>query len=109
MNASAGSVHPFPPGASALLEAERDLPIFQRFQAVVGEGNPVDIGSEVSEDLGAGTGRFAVGDPILLPDLGRHGSTETSGGQRRFELATEEPGERADGHKPGRRAGREPL
>ena len=98
-----------PPSAAALLEAERDMPVFKRFQAVGGEGNPVDRGSEGSEDLGAGTGRLAVGDPILVPDLGRHGSTETSGGQRRFARATEEPGERADGHKPGRRAGREPL
>lgn len=95
----------FPPGAAALREAERDVPVCKRFQAVVGEGNPGDIRSEVGEDLGAGPSRLAGGHPIFLPDLGRHGIAEASGGQCRFALATEEPGERADGYEPGRRAG----
>jgi hypothetical protein len=100
-----GQRQTFPPSAVPLLEAERDVPVFQRFEAVVGEGNPVEIGSEVGEGLGAGTGRLAVGHPGLVPDLGRHGIAEASGGQCHFELATEEPGERADGYEPGRRAG----
>ena len=104
-----GERQPFPPSAAALLEAERDMPVFTRFQAVVGQGNPVDVGGEVGEHLRAGARRLAVGHPILVPNLGWHGIAEAGGGQRRFELTPEEPGERADGHEPGCRTGCEPL
>jgi hypothetical protein len=98
-----------PPGAAALLDAERDVPIFERFQAVVGEGNPVDRGGEGCKDRGAGPCRLTGGHPILVPGLGRHRLAEASGGQRRFARAPEEPGARADRHEPGRTAGGEPL
>ena len=99
----------FPPGAAPLREAESDVPVFQGFQAVGGEGNPVEIGSEGGEDLHAGARRLAVGPPVLVPDLGRHGSAEASSGQRRLELPTAKLGQGTDGHQPGRRAGGEPL
>ena len=104
-----GARQPFPPGAGVLLDAERDRPIFQHFQAVGGEGKPGEVRSEGGEDRRAGARRLAVGHPVLVPDLGRHEIAEASGSQCRFARAPEERGECADGHEPGRRAGGEPL
>ena len=67
---------PFPPGASAFFDAEGNLPIFECFQAVVGQGNPVDIGCKVGEDLRTSPRGLAVGHPGRVPDLGRYGRVE---------------------------------
>jgi hypothetical protein len=104
-----GERQPCPPSAGALCEAARDGPIVERFQAVVAQGNPGDGGGEGGKDLRAGTGRLAVGHPVLVPDLGWHGLAEASGGQRRFALPTEALRERTDRDEPSCRARREPL
>jgi hypothetical protein len=98
-----------PPGAAPLREAERDVPVCKRFQAVVGEGNPVNVRSEGGQDRRARTRRLAVGHPGLVPDLGRHGLAEARGRQGGLALAPEEPGARAHGYEPGLTAGGEPL
>jgi hypothetical protein len=69
----------FPPRPAALFEAEGDVPIFQRFEAVVRQGNAVDIRGEVGQHLHAGARRLTVGHPRLVPDLGWHGVAEASG------------------------------
>jgi hypothetical protein len=105
IHASAGSVKRVHPASLRFGEAERDVPVFERFQEVVGQGNPVDGGGEVGENLRASAGRFAVDHPCLFPDVGRNGVAEAYGSQCRLELATEELREYTDGHAPGLRAG----
>jgi hypothetical protein len=100
---------PLPSSARAFFAAEGDGPIFERFEAVVGQGNPGDRGGEVGEDLRAGPGGLAGGAPRLVPDLGRDERVKPRRGQRRFARAPEEPGEGVDRQEPGRRARREPL
>jgi hypothetical protein len=90
-----GQRQTFPPGAAALRDAERAVPVFPRCQAVMGEGQPVHIRSKVGEPRRAGARWLAVRSPGLVPDLGRHGITEASGGQRRLALTPAEPGARA--------------
>lgn len=99
----------FPCLASALLEAARDMPVFELFKAVIGKSHPADVGCEVDDDLGTGAGRFTMRHPCLLPDVGRHLIEQTGVDQGRLELPTEDVGARADGNKPASRAGREPL
>ena len=95
----------FPPSATPLRVAERDVPVFTRVQAGGGEGNPVHVRSEGGQNRSASARRLAVGPPGVVPDLGRHGLGETSGGQRRLARAPEEPGARANRHEPGITAG----
>jgi hypothetical protein len=97
-----------PPGAAALVAAERAGPVFERFQAVGGQGNPGEVGGAGGETLRASAGRLAVGHPGLLPDLGRHGSAKACGSQGRLDLAPEELRARTDGHEPASRARRVP-
>lgn len=104
-----GQCQTVPPSAGALLEAERDVPVCERFQAVGGEGNPGDGGGKGGEDLSAGARWCLVGSPVLVPDLRRDGRAEGGGGQCRLTRATEELGERSARNEPGIRAGREPL
>ena len=94
--------------ARALLDAEGHLPICALCQAVIGDGDPVEVGGEVGEDFCAGAGRLTMGYPSLCPDLGRHVREETGGSQGRLELAPEELGERVDGHQPIGITGEEP-
>ena len=79
MKVSAGQRQAFPPGAAPLLDAERDVPVFERFQAVVGEGNPVNVRSEVGQDRRASARRLAVGHPS---PCARPGTARTRRGQR---------------------------
>ena len=99
----------FPPRAAPLLDAERDVPVFKLFQTVVGEGNPIDVGSEVGEDLRAGASRLAVGHPVHVPELGGHERGEAGRSPGRLAWTTATGGARSDGHTPGRTAEREPL
>jgi hypothetical protein len=96
-----GQRQAFPPSAPGLFEAERDVPVFERFKAVVRKGKAVDVGCKGGENLRAGARRLAVGHPGLVPDRGRDTLAEASGGQCRFARAPEEPGERANGHESG--------
>jgi hypothetical protein len=57
-----------PRAARALLEAAGDGPILACFQAVGGDGKPMERGGKGGEALGAG--RLTMGDPALVPDLG---------------------------------------
>lgn len=104
-----GPRQPFPPSAATFLAAEGDVPVFERFEAGVRQGNAGEVRRKGGEELGAGARRLAVGHPVRVPHLGRHESAEVSGGQCRLARAPEESGARADGHAPGIGAGREPL
>jgi hypothetical protein len=95
--------------APAGLEPAGDLPVFQRFKAVVGEGHAADGRGEGSDDLGAGARRLTRRPPGLLPDVGGHLSEQAGYGQGVPQRATEEFGARADRDKPRTIAGREPL
>jgi hypothetical protein len=48
--------------------AKGDLVVFELDQATVADGNPEDIRSQVLEGSTAIADRFAVNDPLLLPD-----------------------------------------
>jgi hypothetical protein len=98
----------FPQVAPACREPAGDLPVFQRFTAVVGDGQAADVWGEVRADLGAGAGRLTMRPPGLWPDVGGHLSEQAGCGQGCPERATEEFGARADRDKPGMLAGREP-
>jgi len=98
----------FPSVAAALLEAARDVPVFERFHAVVGESHPADVGGEGGEDRMAGSGRFTVDHPCLLPELGRDVLDQTGVGQGLLERAAEAFGARADGNQPSLIVGGEP-
>ena len=105
---SSGQRPALPPRTVALLEAEGDVPVFERFNPVVGDGNPGDGGGEGGEELGAGARRFAVGHPGLVPDLGRPMREQASGCQGLLARAPEDPGARSDRHQPVRMARGEP-
>ena len=57
-----------PRAPRALLDAAGDVPILACFQAVGGDGKPMERGGKGGEALGAG--RLTMGDPALVPDLG---------------------------------------
>lgn len=57
--------------SAALLVAEGHFAFFAREDAIVGNGDAVDVTGQVSQDLIAALdGGFGVNHPILLPDLG---------------------------------------
>lgn len=98
-----------PLAGRAVLESERDRSIVERFDAVGGDGNPTEGGSEGLDDLVTGSDRCTVSHPVLFPHLGRSMIEQPSVGQRLLELASEECGEGADGNKPVSIARGEPL
>jgi hypothetical protein len=66
-----GQGHGLPLAAVRLFVTEGDLAVFEGHEAVVGEGNAVDLGGEIFQDPLPVSSRLAVNDPILFPDLGR--------------------------------------
>lgn len=79
-------------------------------QAAIGNGDTVDIRSKVLEGGLSAANRFAVDDPILLPDLGRHLMEEWRDSQVVEEFGPEQFGEDFDrqeevvvGRQPGMR------
>lgn len=96
-----GERQPFPARARTFFVAERDLPVFQRFQPVVGEGNAVDIRRKGGEDLAPTPRRLAVSHPVLVPHLGRYMLGKTGRRQDRAALAPEKTREGTDRHEPG--------
>lgn len=52
-----------------ILAAEGDLVVINRNETVIGDGNPEDIAGQIDGGLPAGTDRFAMHDPVFLPDL----------------------------------------
>jgi hypothetical protein len=51
---------------------EGDLVVFELDQATVADSDPKDVGSEILEGRAAVANRFAVDNPVLLPDGGRN-------------------------------------
>jgi hypothetical protein len=76
--------------------AKGDLVVFELDQAAVADGDPEDVRSEVLEGGAAIANRFAVDDPLLLPDGGGYivGKTGFLKGVKEFGL--EDPGEGFD-------------
>ncbi len=61
--------HDAPHCLSAIVAvAEADLTIVERFQSAVGDGDAEDVAAEIVEDLSTAPGRFAVDDPVFLPE-----------------------------------------
>ncbi len=69
MNVSAESVHSLLTRVG-LSVAKSYLVVLQLDQAAVADGNPENIGCQVFQGCAAIAHRFAVHDPLLLPDLG---------------------------------------
>ena len=64
--------HGPPRGVIHLLVTERDLAVFDGEDAAVGDGDTVNVPSQVAQDvIGALDAGFAVDHPVLSPDLGR--------------------------------------
>ena len=106
MDAGLGrSRHTCRPGAVPLRDAAYDVPVFTGFQAVGGESKPVHVRSDVGQDRRASARWLAVGHPVVVPDLGRHGRAEASGAYGCAARTPQEPREGPHGHEPGSTAG----
>ena len=69
-----GKGHRLPLRVTALLVAKSDFAVIDRKDTAVGNGDTMDIATEVSQDfVGALDSRFAINDPLMLPGhLGNH-------------------------------------
>lgn len=103
-----GKSQAFPLSVRAVLAPECHVAVCELFNAVIGDGDPADRGCEVGKDCCAGSGRFAVDNPFLFPDLGWHLVDQAGCGQRVLALTSKDLGERFDGNKPVLVSGREP-
>ncbi len=56
--------------------AKGDLVVFELDQTAVTDGDPENVRSEILEGSAAIADRFAVDDPLLLPDIGWDGIGE---------------------------------
>ena len=57
--------------------AETDLPVVERFQTAVGNGDPEDVAAQILQDLFTAAGRLTVDNPFFLPK-GRRQTAEQS-------------------------------
>jgi hypothetical protein len=62
-----------------LLDAEGDGAIFALYEAVIGDGDAVEVRGAVGEPLRASAGWLTVGNPALRPDLEWPVCKETGG------------------------------
>ena len=76
--------------------AKGDLVVFEFYQAAVADGDPEDVGSQVLEGSASIADRFAVNDPLLLPDGGRDIVGEAGFLEGVKEFGPENPGECLD-------------
>jgi len=79
--------------------AKGDLVVFELDQAAVADGDTEDVGSQVLEGSVAVADRFAVDDPILLPDIGWDGVGEAGFLKGVMEFGPEDSGEGFDGEQ----------
>ena len=65
-----GQRHGIPAGVAGILVAEGHISLINGHDAVVGDGNPVDVTSEIGEYFVCSLdGGFAVDDPLFVPDF----------------------------------------
>ena len=76
--------------------AKSDLIVFEFYQAAVADGDPEDIGGQVLEGSASIADRFAVDDPLLLPDGGGDIVGDAGFLEGMLEFGPEDPGERPD-------------
>lgn len=76
--------------------AKGDLVVFEFYQAAIADGDPEDVGSQVLEGSASIADRFAVNDPLLLPDGGRDIVGEAGFLEGVKEFGPENPGEGLD-------------
>ena len=76
--------------------AKGDLVVFEFYQAAVADGDTEDVGSQVLEGSPSITNRFAVDDPLLLPDGGGDIVGDAGFLEGVLEFGPEDPGERLD-------------
>jgi hypothetical protein len=76
--------------------AKGDLVVFEFYQAAIADGDSEDIGSQVLEGSAAVADRFAVDNPILLPDIGGDAVGEAGSLKGVKEFGPEDPGEGFD-------------
>ena len=105
MQVSAGRVTRVAPVRFRCVTRHSDVPVFTGFQAVGGESKPVHVRSDVGQDRRASARWLAVGHPVVVPDLGRHGRAEASGAYGCAARTPQEPREGPHGHEPGSTAG----
>ena len=86
--------------ASAILEAEGDVPIFELLNAIVRDSNTPDVGSEIGDHLCTCASRLTMGHPGLLPDMIWHLFEQVGFGKLLHKLATEDFRQRSYRNKP---------
>jgi hypothetical protein len=65
-----GQSHGIPTGVPGILVAEGDVSVVNGHDAVIGDGNAVDVASEISQYcVGSLDSGFAVDDPLFIPDF----------------------------------------
>ena len=104
------------PAGSGRAVTKGDLVVFEFYQAAVADGDPEDVGSQVLEGSAAVADRFAVDDPILLPDSGRDIVGEAGSLESVMEFGPKDFGEGLDwkqemmvGREPGTVIGGQPT
>jgi hypothetical protein len=73
--------------------AKGDLVVFEFYQTAVADGDPEDVRSQVLEGSTSIADRFAVNDPLLLPDGSRDIVGEAGFLESVKEFGPEDPGE----------------
>ena len=76
--------------------AKSDLVVFELDQTTVADGDSEDVRSQVLEGSASIANRFAVNDPLLLPDGGRDNVGEAGFLKGVLEFGPEDPGEGFD-------------
>ena len=74
---------------SRITPAKSDLAIGERDQAMVGDGHPMGVAAEITENmLGATEGRFAIDHPVLSVEWPQPGS-EDLGLRKKLQVSLE--------------------
>ena len=72
--------------------AKGDLVVFEFYEAAIADGDPEDVRGQVLESGASIANRFAVNDPLLLPDGGRDIVGEVGFLECVLEFGSENPG-----------------
>ena len=105
MQVSAGRVTRVAPVRFRCLTRQVTCPSSRVSRRLVVRASRSHVRSDVGQDRRASARWLAVGHPVVVPDLGRHGRAEASGAYGCAARTPQEPREGPHGHEPGSTAG----